>query len=66
VRLLVGDADQLSYLLLGQAEADSARAHASPDVAIDILCPGGLSRMARRATIQLKVASPGGAEQLPG
>jgi hypothetical protein len=39
VRLLIRDPDQLSQLLLGQAEHDSARAYPSPDVAVDILCP---------------------------
>jgi hypothetical protein len=40
VRLLVGDADQLGHLLLGQAEHDPTLAHPGPDVAVDMLCPG--------------------------
>ena len=40
VRLLVGDADQLGHLLLGQAEQDPALADPSADVAVDILWPG--------------------------
>jgi hypothetical protein len=40
VRLLVGDADQVSHLLLGQAEHDPALADPSADVAVDILWPG--------------------------
>ena len=37
VRLLIGDPDQLSHLLLGQAQHDPSLAHPSPDVAVDIL-----------------------------
>jgi deoxyribonuclease V len=36
VRLLVGDADQLGHLLLGQAEHDTPLADAQADVAIDV------------------------------
>jgi hypothetical protein len=40
VHLLVSDADQLSQLLLAQPNHDPALAHASREVAVDILCPG--------------------------
>jgi hypothetical protein len=39
VCLLAGDANQLSYLRLAQAENDTALAYPSPDVAVDLLCP---------------------------
>jgi hypothetical protein len=39
VRLLVGDADQLSHLLLRQTKHDPTLADPSADVAVDILWP---------------------------
>ena len=39
VRLLVGDADQLGHLLLGQAQHDPPLAHPRPDNSIDVLRP---------------------------
>jgi hypothetical protein len=39
VRLLIGDADQLGHLLLGQAEHNPALAHPSANMAVDILWP---------------------------
>src|SRR5229473_3306298 len=44
--LLIGDADQIGELLLGQAQHDAALAHPRADVAIDILSAPG--RAARR------------------
>ena len=54
VRLLVGDADQLGHLLLGQAEHDPALADAQADIVVDVEGPaataagppGGLVRPA--------------------
>src|SRR5213082_1907892 len=46
MRLLIGDADQVGELLLGQAQHDPALAHPGADVVIDIL--GTPGRAARR------------------
>src|SRR5258706_13463172 len=45
VRLLVGDADQIGELLLGQAQHDAALAHPRPDMTVDVL---GAARGAAR------------------
>src|SRR5258706_12229467 len=45
VRLLVGDADQVGKLLLGQAQHDAALAHPRPDMTVDVL---GAARGAAR------------------
>ena len=37
VGLLIGDADQLGHLLLGEPEHDPALAHARTDMAVDVL-----------------------------
>jgi hypothetical protein len=37
VRLLIGDPDQLSHLLLGQARHDPSVAHAGPHMPVGIL-----------------------------
>ena len=37
VGLLIGDADQLGHLLLGEPEHDPALAHAGADMAVDVL-----------------------------
>jgi hypothetical protein len=37
--LLVGDADQLGQLLLGQAQHDAPLAHPCPDIAVGVLRP---------------------------
>ena len=39
VRLLVGDADQLGHLLLGQAQHDPPLAHPRSDIPINVLSP---------------------------
>jgi hypothetical protein len=41
VGLLIGDADQVGELLLGQAQHDPALPNPRADVAIDILGPPG-------------------------
>jgi hypothetical protein len=48
VGLLIGHPDQLSHLLLGQAQHDAALAHPSPDVAVDILCPTSICPLLSR------------------
>jgi hypothetical protein len=48
VRLLIGDADKLGHLLLGQAKHDAALAHPSADIAVDILWPRSACHLGSR------------------
>jgi hypothetical protein len=49
LRLLIGDPDQLSHLVLGQPEHDPSLAHASADMPVGILrtSPAGTRFRAR-------------------
>src|SRR5260370_30266426 len=61
VRLLVGDADQIGELLLGQAQHDAALAHPRPDLTVDVL--GAARGAARGGGAKRRAAAP--AESAP-